>query len=241
MLIDLHAHSHGASRCCKAEADEVLAVAKAAGLDGICLTNHYQKNYIREGGVSALVENYIREFEYSKSLGDEMGMTVLFGVEVTLDQHDDTHVLIYGVAPEFVRENPMLFDLPQEDLYRLVHQNGGILVQAHPFRKGKPLLDPCFLDGVEVNSHPLYRNIFSKEIIEVACQNRWILTSGGDFHKDTYRPFCGVELPDSVTDGLTLGNYLATADRVTMWIQEADGEPQKIEYSKSLGCVVYLH
>ncbi len=241
MLIDLHAHSHGASRCCKAEADEVLAVAKKAGLDGICLTNHYQKNYIREGGVSALVENYMREFEYTKSLGDELGMIVLFGVEVTLEQHDGTHALIYGVASEFVRENPMLFDLSQEELYQLVHQNGGILVQAHPFRKGMPLLDPRFLDGVEINSHPLYHNIFSKEIIEIACQNKLILTSGGDFHKDTYRPFCGVELPESVTDGIALGNYLATSDRMTMWIQEVDAVPQKIEYSKSLGSVVYLH
>ena len=237
MLIDLHAHSHEISRCCRAEADEVLTVAKEAGLDGICLTNHYQKKYVREGGAPALAEHYIQEFDGAKQLGEAMGMRVLFGIELTLEKQAQAHVLIYGVAPDFVRENPLLFDLSLEELYPLVHQNGGVLVQAHPFRKEQPLLDVRFLDGVEINSHPLYRNIFLRETIAAACQNRLQLTSGGDFHKDTYRPFCGMELPESVTDGIALGKHLTSADQVTLWIQDVDAIPQRIEYSKSLGCV----
>ena len=38
MLIDLHAHSSGISRCCKIPAPKVLEVSRDLGLDGIVLT-----------------------------------------------------------------------------------------------------------------------------------------------------------------------------------------------------------
>ena len=44
-----------------------------------------------------------------------------------------------------------LYDLKIDQLSDLVHKNGGILVQAHPFRKGiDVLVDLKYLDGVEV-------------------------------------------------------------------------------------------
>ena len=38
MLLDLHAHSSGISRCCKIPAPTVLEVSRDLGLDGIVLT-----------------------------------------------------------------------------------------------------------------------------------------------------------------------------------------------------------
>ena len=49
MLIDLHAHSSGISRCCKIPAPKVLEISRDLGLDGIVLTNHYQKSYVKDG------------------------------------------------------------------------------------------------------------------------------------------------------------------------------------------------
>ena len=37
MLIDLHAHSSGISKCCRIDAEEVVREAVRIGLDGICL------------------------------------------------------------------------------------------------------------------------------------------------------------------------------------------------------------
>lgn len=48
MLIDLHTHSSGISKCCRIPFDEVLNETKKAGLDGIVLTNHYRKNYVTD-------------------------------------------------------------------------------------------------------------------------------------------------------------------------------------------------
>jgi histidinol phosphatase-like PHP family hydrolase len=44
MLIDMHAHSSGISTCCQIPYDKVIDTAKENGMDGIVLTNHYQKN-----------------------------------------------------------------------------------------------------------------------------------------------------------------------------------------------------
>ena len=46
MLIDLHAHSSGISRCCRYDYKTILDHAKEVGIDGIVLTNHYQAEYL---------------------------------------------------------------------------------------------------------------------------------------------------------------------------------------------------
>ena len=61
MLIDLHAHTSAISKCCKADSKKVIDDAKEVGVDGIILTNHFQKSYLSEIGEKAFVENYIRE------------------------------------------------------------------------------------------------------------------------------------------------------------------------------------
>ena len=48
MLIDLHAHTGGISKCCRIPADKVVQAAKDVGLDGIVLTNHYQKETVAD-------------------------------------------------------------------------------------------------------------------------------------------------------------------------------------------------
>ena len=234
MLIDLHAHTKGISRCCKAFAPDVLKAAKEAGLDGICLCNHYQGCYVENGDALALARRYNEEFRATRALGEEMGLTVLYGIEVSMDRYTTEHILVYGVDEEFLLKNPTLYDMTQQELYTLVHAAGGVMVQAHPMRKGKNLLmDPAYLDGVEVNCHPLYDRSYAKEMEELAKQHNWILTCGGDYHADTHRVQCGMYLPDSVTDGVQLGQYLKTANSVRLRVQEVgEMSAYDMEYRK---------
>ena len=114
-----------------------------------------------------------------------------------------------------------LFDYTQEELYRIVHGNGGVLVQAHPMRCGKNvLLDPRFLDGVEVNSHALYDFTHCEEMAAFAHENGLLLTSGGDYHADTHRPRCGVYLPDDLADTRAIIRYLQESPAYTVCYQE---------------------
>ena len=224
MLIDLHAHSSGISRCCQIPAEEVLKTAKEYGIDGIVLTNHYQKSYLQNDDADAFAKAYVEEFHYTEKIAEELGMKVFFGVEVTTELYKNVHMLGYGVSEKFVLENPRVFELNQEELYKLVKVYGGVLVQAHPFRNGCTVLDTAYLDGVEINCHPLYGNSYQKELMEIAAENKLLLTCGGDYHADTYRAHCGMYLPDDIGNNNELRDYLLDTKEVKLCIHEPNEE-----------------
>ena len=219
MLIDLHAHSSGISRCCRIPYEEVLRRAQDHGMDGIVLTNHYQKGYV-QGDLDALVEKYIGEFHKTEAYGKQIGRRVFFGIEVTMELDPRVHMLVYGVEPDFLREHPTVFDYTHEQLHAAVKSWGGVLVQAHPFRNGATVWDTAFLDGIEINCHPLYGNSYSKEMIEIARDRGLTVTCGGDYHADTYRPRCGMFLPEGIRDHHDLGAYLLSGTEKELCVQE---------------------
>jgi len=220
MLIDMHAHTSGISTCCRIPAPEVIDAAICAGIDGIILTNHYNKSYASDGNFSAFADRYIDEYHYAKQCGDAKGFPVLFGIEVQMEPHDRVHMLVYGVTPDFVRFHPALFDYTQEELYHLVKAEGGAMVQAHPMRRGKNvLLDPAFMDGVEINSHPGYDASHLDELSAFATEHGLILTSGGDYHADTHQPCSGAVLPDGI-ETLQVSKFLCSTDSIELVYQE---------------------
>lgn len=234
MLIDLHAHSSGISRCCQIPVEKVIDVAIENNLDGIVLTNHYHKPYINDNNYNAFAKQYIEEYHKAKEYGEKHNFKVFFGLEVTMEKHSYVHLLIYGVNEQFVLDHPMLFDYSQEELYKLVKENNGVLIQAHPYRGNKDmLLNLKYLDGIEINCHPLYEGTHIEKLTKIAKENNLILTCGGDFHADTHRPHCGMYLPNDFKDSLDIANYLKTTSFVTLCVQEVDKkESYKFEYYK---------
>ena len=231
MKLDLHAHTSGISLCCRIPAETVLSFAKNIGLDGIVLTNHYTKYYVKNDDAMQFARDYIAEYEYTKRLGDEMGMKVFFGVEVTWEESTNVHILLYGVSPEFVLEHPTMYDYSQKKLYEVVKAAGGAMIQAHPYRNGATVLDTDYLDGLEINCHPLYGTSEAEKLIPIAQRNGLIMTCAGDFHADTYRPISATILPDSIGNEAQLANFLLTASRVELLIHEPlTAQPYRYQY-----------
>lgn len=220
MLIDLHAHSSGISRCCKLPYDQIMRVASEYGIDAIALTNHYQKSYVKDGTPEEFAERYIEEFKAAEQSGRELGFRVFFGIEVTMELYPKVHILIYGTSLDFLRKNPTLYDYTQKELYEAVKENNGIMVQAHPFRNGTTVLDVNYLDGIEINCHPLYKNSYSGDILRIAKEHNLLVTCGGDYHADTYRPKCGMYIPDDVCDNNSLREFLNSPEEKKLCIQE---------------------
>lgn len=220
MLVDMHAHTSGISWCCQLPAERIVADAKAVGLDGIILTNHYQESYITDKGIEDLVERYIAEYHYTKECGEKIGLKVFFGLEVTMNFDQRIHMLVYGITEDYLRKNPQLFDLSLKELYETVHNGGGVLVQGHPYRAGATPLDSNYLDGIEINCHPLYVNTHSAELEEIAKRDKLMLTCGGDYHGDAYRAHCGVYLPDQVKDIHDIADYVRSAETVRLRVHE---------------------
>lgn len=239
MLIDLHAHSSGISRCCLAPSEEIIRVAKENGIDGIVLTNHYQSYYIDDGDAPAFAHRYVEEYRQAKKHGDELGVTVIYGMEVTMNRHDGSHLLIYGLDESFTEEFPEVYDMTQEELYTLVKERGGLLIQAHPFRNRYYPLDPKYLDGYELSCHPIYNTSRYDDVISLVREHRTLLTTGADYHHDVpYRPYCGLFLPDTVNDGKTLVSAMLSTDPVTLALHEPeDAKKYLVTYSKNDGTV----
>lgn len=220
MLIDPHVHTSGISPCCKMNYREILDEDKAVGLDGVVITNHYHKTYIGDEDLGDFGRRFYKEYLDAKAYGDEIGMKVFFGVEVTTLLYDDVHVLVYGVGEEFVYENPEMYDYTQEQLYLAAKKHGGTVVQAHPFRHEGKMFDPRFIDGIEINCLPLFHNSYAALLIQLAQKHGLALICGGDFHANTYRPYCGTYFPDDIADSRGIGDYILNSDRTKMVIQE---------------------
>ena len=226
MLIDCHAHTAEVSPCCKSTAEEVLIATKKRGVDGIILTNHYADYYVLVSKIYAdaaeMAKKHLEEYEYTKALGDKHGLSVFFGVEISMSSSKGLHMLVYGVDEKFMYDNLHMYSYSQEELYHAVKEAGGALVQAHPMRGGKNLLvDPKFLDGVELSSNLNRDGTHCDELERFAHENGLILTSGGDYHGDSPRPHCGMYLPNSIKDTKDFARYLLNTDSVHLRMQES--------------------
>ncbi len=239
MLIDMHAHTSGISHCCLGDAETILKIAKENGIDGIVLTNHYQRSYVKNGDTAEFARRYTEESRKAKRLGKELGVTVIYGMEVTMHRHDNSHLLIYGLSESFTEEFPEVYDMTQEELYTLVKERGGLLIQAHPFRKGYYPLDPRFLDGYEISCHPVYHTSRYDDVVALTTKHGALLTCGGDYHMDTpYRAYCGVFLPDTVKDEKAFVEALLSADPITISLHEPEDEKKYlVTYSTKDGTV----
>jgi len=111
MLFDLHVHS-SISPCSRLSFKDILANARARGLDGVCITDH---------------DTMSARHELREGLQPD-GLCVIIGMEYATPQGD---FLLFG---PFEALEP---GLPAARLLPLVHASGGVAVAAHPFRAGR--------------------------------------------------------------------------------------------------------
>ncbi len=220
MLIDMHLHTSGISSCCKVDYRKTLDTAKDVGYDAVVITNHYTSSYFNDENYEIWIEKYIQEIYDSKKYGEEIGIKVFLGIEVTFEAEPFVHFLIYGADEMFLRKNKRLCDMTQENLYNLCHENDCILVQAHPFRYGMEVMNVNYLDGIEINCHPKYFNSYSHKIINIARINSLAVTVGCDYHADTYRPVGGMFLPDGIKTEKDLAQYIRKREKTMIQIHE---------------------
>jgi predicted metal-dependent phosphoesterase TrpH len=136
MKFDLHLHTSRHSPDSVTDPFDLLASARAAGLDGVVLTEH---DYFWPD----------KELEELRAAAPDL--VILSGIEVTGRGGD---VLVYGITNPFSLSKGIAWP----ELCREVHRQGGVAVAAHPNRWGQPferlLRDPGVeFDGIEVMSN----------------------------------------------------------------------------------------
>ena len=107
----------------------------AAGYTGIIITDHFfygNTAVDRSLPWEDWVERFCLGYEHAKAEGDKLGLQVFFGWE---SGYQGTEFLIYGPDKKWLLEHPQIRDATIPEQFELVHQGGGIVVHAHPFRE----------------------------------------------------------------------------------------------------------
>lgn len=153
---EMHAHASGCSLCAQRTPAEMARAYAQAGYAGMVLTDHFLTGYTavdRSLPWDAQVRRYYQNVEEARAEGAKWDFDVLFGLEHAYGSGKE--VLTYGIDLDFLLDNPDLCTLSLAEYAARVHDAGGYIAQAHPFRE-RAYIDPSvlpqpeLLDGVEV-------------------------------------------------------------------------------------------
>ncbi len=201
-IYETHLHTAETSKCGKSSADDFVHFFKSLGYTGIFVTDHFL------GGNTTVctdlpwperIELFSRGYDVAAQRGREVGLDVHFGWE---HGYGWAHFLTYGLTKDWLIANP---DMLSWDLLRYcdrVHQDGGSVVHAHPFREGVEIVQliPNYVDAVEVlnsgradesNRHAMdYANSFGLSKV-----------AGTDIHTIKQKRLCGMGFSRRLRDG----------------------------------------
>ena len=156
MLYDFHVHTREYSDCSISSADDMCQRALESGLAGIALTEH---------------DVYWPLYEVQQLQRRFPGLTIIRGMEYSCPEG---HFLVFLPNPEN-GEIPGWCSVLE--LIPLVHEKGGIVIWAHPFRfssKWPRWLKHARLDGMEVASSNMHGQ--AEEMAKKVAAERSILT-----------------------------------------------------------------
>lgn len=211
---ELHAHTCEVSPCADLTAKEVADRYIADGYTSLVITNHYTENIIQNAGETweERIRYYLAPFYLMKEYADKR-LNVLLGCELRFTESFNDY-LILGLTEEFLISHPDLHLMTLKSFSALAHENGLLIVQAHPFRNGMRIMPPEYLDGIETfNGH---RGHDSRNPIADAWAKRHglIETSGTDFHHPHQSGVAGILTDEPIVsmeqlvETLKNGNYL---------------------------------
>lgn len=182
---EVHMHTAQSSACGKTDGRDYIKKFKELGYDGMIITDHFFRGNTRPSRHlpwSEYIDEFCKGYEAAKEEGDKQGFKVFFGWEE--NQHGDEY-LIYGPDKDWLKAHPEIRDADHLEYMKLIHEAGGLIVQAHPFRERGYLSDiylhPYQCDAMEACNYgnPEYQDILAYNF----CKDRGItMTSGTDLH-----------------------------------------------------------
>ena len=202
---ETHLHTAEGSTCSQTPAVEMVKAHKNAGYDGIFVTDHFfngNTTVPRELPWQDRIELYCKGYESALQAGSEVGLTVLFGVEFTVQGAD---FLLYGIDKEWLKEHEFYLTVGDERaLFRLVHEAGGFIVHAHPFRDYPYIphisLYPHDVDAVEwINASHGKDSVFNYNAKQYAEMFGLTVTGGSDTHSADRMYGGGILVPERIT------------------------------------------
>ncbi len=187
---ETHVHCSQCSACGCNTAKELVHAYRSAGYAGFVLTDHFifgNTAVDRSLPWKQQMKCYYQPYLEAKAEAEMLDFDVIFGIEHAYG--DGKEMLIYGIDLDFLLANPDIPELSIDELTDRVHEYGGVVIQAHPYR------NRCYvnmavgprediIDGVEVYNAGNLPNE-NIQALELAEKIDSISLCGGDVHAIT--------------------------------------------------------
>lgn len=193
-LYETHLHTSLSSACAKSTPEEMVRACKEYGYTGIFVTEHNWGGNTcidRKLPWGSFVREFCKSYHRAKEEGDRIGLDVFFAYEAG---YRGTEFLIYGADEEWLIHHPEIKDATIAEQFDLIHQAGGMVIHAHPFREEPYIpeirLYPEYVDGVEAinathsNTRSFSHNdpAFDHRAIAYSGEHHLPMTAGSDIH-----------------------------------------------------------
>lgn len=184
---EMHSHTAWGSACGHSSPQEMAAAYYNAGYAGMVITDHFLRGNTaidRTLPWEDKMRGYWRACEAARDWAKGKDFTVLFGVEHYYG--DGKEVLTYGIDLDFLLAHPGLDQYALPDYCAAVHEAGGFLSHAHPFRHA-PYLDGDIPPQIEHMDALEVFNFYNHDednvqAAKLAKKTGLPTTSGGDEH-----------------------------------------------------------
>ena len=209
---EMHTHTGPVSQCGRVAPKEILRMYMDKGYSGIVLTDHYSPvtfynhNYFAP---QKKIDFYLQSYREMKKIAPS-DFTVMLGVEL---RHYGTanDYLVYGVDEQWLTKQGNLLAVWEKQMYQLMHSEGYLVYQAHPFRPGIRRCNLDYIDGVEIYNGKTPKE--SNEKAEAwARENGKLMVSGSDFHTPAHLARGGIITQSPIRNNDDLLDTLRSMD-----------------------------
>lgn len=186
-LYETHLHTSPVSQCAVKGVRETLEYYKSAGYAGVFMTDHFIDGNLnleaRQLPYEERIKYYFSAYEQGKLIGNEIGLDVFLGIEMS---YGGTDFLVYGIDKEWCLAHHDMHKLPKSQLLRTLMEEGALIIQAHPYREAAYIdhirLYPRHIHGVEI--YNANRSDFENRLAEQYCENYGLIPfAGSDNHQ----------------------------------------------------------
>ena len=208
---EMHCHTKMVSQCGRTEPKDIVEMYRQEGYSGIVVTEHYSPLTFGVNSYKAnrLIDFYLSSYYEMKKYETE-DFTVFFGMEL---RHFATGAdyLIYGVDPEWLKKQGNLLVKWEKPVYEMMHREGYLVFQAHPFRPYILRCNPKYIDGIEVYNGKCDQKTNDKAA-SWAEKTGKLVVSGSDFHEKKNLARGGIITERKIKDNADLVEMLKSQD-----------------------------
>ena len=226
-IYETHLHTVEASACGKVPGKDYITYMQDLGYAGIIVTDHFFNGNSRvpkDLPWEDRVEQYCSGFEHAYAAAAGTDFTVMFGIEYNFDGDE---FLLYGVDKKWLLSNPHIMDQTRAEVYATVHEGGGIMIQAHPYRERDYLsaihLTPDVCDGAEVYNaaNPDYQNALA---FEYAAERDFRMSAGSDIHYFNPKALGGMMFDHPITSIKEYKNAFLNREGIPVCMRDLTAE-----------------